>query len=458
VVESSKQLAEGRPQTAAWPRFVAGFPVLAVAAVLLIAACRLVQAVERYSVNLVFWDQWDFYTPLFRHASLWQVFTWQHGPHREGIGLVLDKFVLDASRWSSRSEALFMVTALVAAAVVALLLKSQIFGGIQCGDLVIPCLFLTFAQMEVLVGEENPSYSALPELLIALYCLAWMFPKPVARYTAVLAINFLLIYTGFGFFMGVLTIGVLLLDLRRALRSANSSAALPVGALLLAVASIASFFYHYRFEPAVPCFHFPDAHLLNYPWFIGLMMAYFLGLRAVVLASVAGGFLTLAAVTILFWHAARLWRNREWSAADRTIVILAGFSLLFAANAAVGRVCLGLPESAQFSRYMGLLAPAFLAIYFHLLTWRKSLLHTVFLCLFVIAILPGTARMPNGYSPQVVRDGKMAWKTCILQNGNIDFCDHATGFPVYPNPRRTNLLDKLQFLQKNGLNLYSGDR
>jgi hypothetical protein len=431
--------------------------VVVVFTVFLAAAGRLVLAVWHYSVNLIFWDQWDFYTPLFNHASLWRIFTWEHAPHREGIGLVLDKFVLQATRWNSRAEALFMVGALLAAAAVAVHLKRKLFGQLNYSDLVIPCLFLTFAQMEALVGEENPSYSAIPELLIALYCLVWMLPKSIARYAAVLALNFLLIYTGFGLFMGVVTIGVVLLDLRRASRTESGSTTVPAVAFLLAIVSLASFFYGYRWDPAVSC-RIPDAHLLNYPWFIGLMMSYFLGLRTVVRASLAGSFLVLAACAILVWHGVRLWRNREWGAVDVTVVILLGFSLLFAANAAAGRACLGMPESAQFSRYMGLLTPAFLAIYFHLLSWRKSRLRTALLGAFTIAIIPGTVRMPNGYSPQIVSDGKQAWKTCILQTGNINYCDHATGFPVYPDPRRTHLLEKLQFLQRNQLNLYSGDR
>jgi hypothetical protein len=445
------------PIVKAESKFQTVFPVIVILTVFLAAAARLVLAVWRYSVNLIFWDQWDFYTPLFNHASLWQIFSWEHPPHREGIGLVLDKFVLQASHWDTRAEALFMVAALFAAAVVALSLRPRLFGRFGYSDLVIPCLFLTLAQMEVLVGEENPSYSAFPELLIVLYCLVWMLPKPMARYAAVLLLNFLLIYTGFGLFMGVVTIGVLLLELRRAIRTESKSCGYSAMALVLAAMSLAGFFYRYRWNPDVTC-HFPDPHLLNYPWFVALMMSYFLGLRAVVLASVVGSFLALVAVTILVWHGVRLWRNREWSSADVTIVILLGFSLLFAANAALGRTCLGMPESAQFSRYMGLLVPAFLAIYFHLLTWRKNIVRRVLLTVFVIAVIPGTVRMPNGYSPQAVHDGKLAWKTCILQTGSIDYCDHATRFPVYPNPRRTNLLEKLQFLQKNQLNLYSGDR
>jgi hypothetical protein len=431
--------------------------VIAIAAVFLAAASRLVLAVSRYSVNLIFWDQWDFYTPLFNHASLWQIFTWEHAPHREGIGLVLDKFVLQSTHWNSRAEAFFMVGVLFAAGVIALHLKKKLFGRFDYSDIAIPCLFLTFAQLEALVGEENPSYSVFPELLITLYCLAWMLPKPITRYLAVLVLNFLLIYTGFGLFMGAVTIGVLLFELRRTFRTESESPRFAAVALFLATASSAGFFVHYRWSSAVAG-HFPDTHLFYYPWFVGLLMSYFLSLRDAVPATVAGGFIAFAALAVLIWHGVRLWRNREWCVTDLIIVVLLSFSFLFAVTASAGRVGIGMPEAAQFSRYMGLLVPAFLAIYFHLLTWRKSAMRTVFLAAFVIVIIPGTLRIPNGYSPQIVKDGKEAWKTCIMQSGNIDYCDSATRFQAYPFPRKTHMLEKLQFLQKNRLNLYSGDR
>ena len=430
-------------------------PLIVVSAVVAATAYRLVAAVDRYSVNILFWDQWDFYNPLFNQASLWRIFTWQHGPHREGIGLVLDKFVLDATHWNSRAEALFMVATLIMAAIAALRLKHKVCGDLDYSDVAIPCLFLTFAQMEVLVGAPNPSYSVVPELLIVLYCLCWIIAKPGARYAAVLLLNFLLIYTGFGLFMGVATIGVLLLDLRRTVRAGSESLTLPAVALSVAAASLATFFYHYRWDPAVPGFQFPDPHPWKYPWFIALMMSYFLGLRGVALASVVGSLVLLVVLAVLGWLGVRLWRGREWSAADRTIVLLLAFPLLFGVNAAIGRVGQGMPEAAQFSRYMGLMVPAFLGMYFHLLTWRKSVFRAAVLAVFVIALIPSTVRMPNGYSPQIVRDGKLAWRNCILGTGLIDDCDRTTGFPIYPDPRRTQLAEKLQFLQKGHLNLYS---
>jgi hypothetical protein len=439
------------------PRRSLNLPLVTSVTLLLLVTARLVLAVTRYSVNLIYWDQWDFYTPLFGRSSLWHVFTWEHTPVREGIGLVLDKFVLDWTAWDTRAEALFMVGVLFAAAILALVLKHKLFGRLDYTDCIIPCLFLTFAQLEGLIGEENPSYAVFPELLTILYCLAWMIPKRRVRYATVLFINFLLIYTGFGIFMGIVTVGILLLDLRRTLRVKAESSSYPALAVLVAVLSLASFFYHYRWDPTLSC-PFPDRHPWNYAWFASLLMSYFLGLRAVVVASVVGAFVTAGALAILVYSGVRLWRNRGWSPVDLNVTILLGFTFIFAANAAVGRTCQGMPEAAQFSRYMGLLVPAFLAMYFHLLTWRNKQWRVALTVLLLAATLPGSFRIPNGYSPQFVHDGKLAWKTCMLQTGNIGYCDQVTGFPVYPLPRRTHLLEKLEFLRSNHLNLYSDSR
>lgn len=430
-------------------------PFILVIAALALTLARLLLAVTRYSVDLLYWDQWDFYTPLFNRASFWQIFNYQHAPHREGIGLVLDEVVLNSTAWDSRAEALFMVGALFIAAVLALILKRKLFGRFDYTDCVIPCLLLTFAQLEALIGEANPSYSVFPELLIMFYCLAWMIPRLALRYSLVLFLNFLLIYTGFGIFMGIVTVGVLLFELRRSIRGKSEPFAFPLAALLIAGLSLAAFFYHYRWDATTGC-PIPDHRFWNYPWFVSLLLSYFLGLRALILASAVGAVVALGATAAFLWSAFELWSKKAWSAIDRTVTILLAFSLLFAANAALGRTCQGMPEAAQFSRYMGLLVPGFLGIYLYLLRWREIRLRLALITVFILAVLPGTFLIPNGYSPQLVHDGKLAWKACILQTGNIGYCDQVTGFPVYPVPPRTHLVEKLEFLRAKHLNLYSG--
>src|SRR5262250_475132 len=71
LLRSTPPLAEMAPDRSV------RFPFIVVASAIAATAYRLVLAVDRYSVNILFWDQWDFYTPLFDHAYLWQIFTWQ---------------------------------------------------------------------------------------------------------------------------------------------------------------------------------------------------------------------------------------------------------------------------------------------------------------------------------------------------------------------------------------------
>ena len=412
----------------------------------------MVVVVWRHSVNLLFWDQWDFYNPLFANASLWRIFTWQHGPHREGIGLVVDKFVLDWTHWSMRAEALLIVAAMLAAAAVAVRLKVKIFGKLGYADSIIPCLFLTLAPIDQLIGTPNPSYLAFPDLLIMLYCLAWTARNFAARYGAIIVLNFLLIYTGFGFFMGIVTLVLLALDIRRAVR-VSSRAGFAGTAFGLALASFASFFHRYYWSPAVTCFVFPDPHPLNYPWFISLMLSLFIGIRrSLVLASVLGGGLALVIAVLFLWHGIRLWRSTNWSDLDVTIVALLGFTLLFALNAAIGRVCLGMPAAAQSSRYMGLLIPAFLAMYLHLLSWRDGKKRAVALTMFSLIVLPNTLKM---HRDPVQENGKRAWQACYLRVEDIDYCNQTTGYPPHWNAAETHLKEKLDYLKRNHLNLFS---
>jgi hypothetical protein len=414
---------------------------------------RMAVVVWRHSVDLLFWDQWDFYTPLFAHASLWRIFTWQHGPHREGIGLVLDKFLLDWTHWSTRAEALLIVAAILSAAAIAVRLKVRIFGKFDYTDLVIPCLFLTLAQIDQLIGVPNPSYSAFPELLIMLYCLAWTMRDGPAKYGAILVLNFLLVYTGFGFFMGIVTLGLLALDVRRPIRVPSRRAATPATALGLALISFASFFYHYRWMPAVSCFVFPDPHPLSYPWFISLELSLFIGIRrSLVLASVLGAGLMLVMATLLLWHAVRLWRTTDWAGLDVTIVALLSFTILFGLNAAIGRVCLGMPAAGQSSRYMGLLVPAFLAMYLHLLSWRDGIRKAAAIVAFAIIVLPNTLKM---HRDPIQENGKRAWQACYLKVEDIDYCDRVTGYPTHWDPAATHLKEKLDYLKRNHLNLFS---
>ena len=67
-------------------------PAAFVSAFAVLLTFRFFSVISRYSVNLLFGDQWDFLSSFFDHDPTFiELFFWQHGPHREGVGLLADK-------------------------------------------------------------------------------------------------------------------------------------------------------------------------------------------------------------------------------------------------------------------------------------------------------------------------------------------------------------------------------
>lgn len=72
--------------------------------VLVFVLLRWFFLINKYSINMLFWDQWDFLGALFENKGPCELFSWQHGPHRQGIGFFLTKIVADLSGWNTRVE------------------------------------------------------------------------------------------------------------------------------------------------------------------------------------------------------------------------------------------------------------------------------------------------------------------------------------------------------------------
>jgi hypothetical protein len=432
---------------------------IAIALFATVLGTRFFLIIRKYSVNIFFSDQWDYLIPFFQHkATVLNLFLWQHGPHREGIGLFPDKFLYPLTHWDARVDSYLIGGAIFIAMLLALRLKYSIFGSLSYSDVAIPVIFLTIEQHETLLITPNPAHSGFPLLLIVLYCLALLVRQRLLRYATVLSLNFLLIYTGFGIFMAAVTIGFFALECYWSARHITSvSFAQPLIGLVLAGASLASFFRHYIFQSAVGCFELPHDKWLNYPQFMGLLLSAFVVPRPLTLSRgmiVLGAAILLLLMGILCWHLLHLLKS-PLPEMHLIGAVLIGFSLLFAANNAVGRQCLG-AEQAFSSRYSTLLIPAFLGIYFFLLSRPWFGIRNLVLALWVILLLPASLVTPvaeiNWYS-----DGKRQWVNCYRRTGNISYCDESAHFVIYPPPLEgaTHLQEKLDYLKQNHLNLFA---
>ena len=441
-------------------------PWVVVGVVALVLAERLFLLVSRYAVNIFFSDQWEFSSAtVFEHHSLWQIFTWQHGPHRQGLGGVLVKLIEPHFQFDSRSESFLVAGVLILAMLLALWLKFRIFNSIDYYDAAIPSLLLTATQCEVIFGAANLAHGSLPLLLVVLYGLCWTIGSPLPRFTAVLVVNFLLIFTGFGLLMGFVSPLAILLSL--CLSPGNRrDLEVHLASLAVALLSLGVFFLHYVWNPAVDCFdsalvsrsladylHFAALMCANYAGFDGLTShhPWVWGAALLVLLSLA-----LLAVAVDIARS----RNTAKEASAGLVVSFAflAFSLVFCAAVAHGRLCLGF-AAAQESRYMPYLTPGFLGGYFCLrqMSPRPWIRHAALAAFLLAAAYAG---WPVHLGDQLEISGfhstKLNWKNCYLTTRNIPYCNRQVGRRITNPPEAANLQQKLDYLEREHLNLFDG--
>jgi len=428
-----------------------------VAIVFAAMAFRLFRLTAQYAVNIFFWDQWDFNdAALFGHHSVWGIFRFQHGPHRQGLGGLLAALVEPWFRWNSRTEA-FLVTGIVVVAGLCMLwLKYRLFGPIAWTDVAIPMMVFTPAQWESDWTTANFAHGVLPVLLIVLYCLAWTWQNERTKYSLIVVLNFVTLYTGFGFFLGLLTPVLLLARYREERRNAGARGAYLSACVLLSIVSLASFFVAYKKADASGCDSIFSATPLEYLRFLCLMFASPLGVRGVdLVATLVGGAMLagIAAIAVFSWKR-MLVEGPEASAPRVVLAVLSAYCILFCAAATMGRTCTGAIE-AHSSRYAIYKQLALLSLFLWALTlgrahWRKLSTYGL-----LVLLLPSV--FVTAYDAQGMADFyqlKHDWRACYISGRPADTCDDEGG-AIYPNPERTHLQQKLDFLRATRQNLFS---
>ncbi len=436
------------------------------AAIVLAAAAvyRWCHLVESFSVNLLVWDQWDLYDAFFEPHSWVELFRWQHGPHRQGVGFFLTKIVAALSGWNTRVESFAIGGVIVLAMVVAIILKKRLTASLQWSDATIAVIFLTPLQWSIFASVPNPSHGAVPLLMMMGYCIGWTLRHPWARFATVLILNFLLIYTGFGLVVGIITPVLLTVELLTSLKHRHRQYRWGLlVAIVISLIGAASFFVGYRFMPAAPGFQFPIAAHWQYPAFVVLMLANFWGVKGVGVASFVAGTATLMVMLALCTHHIGHWTREgatgktanNSSAIDSVVVVLIAATLLFCILSAIGRVALGL-NTAQASRYVTYLIPGFFGAYLHFVSRPPKKTKPIFLTAFLIGLIAATVplRSADVQTMSWLKQSKIRWKENYLQTGNVEESNRRTHFMIYPDSERTRLDRKLAYMKARGLNLF----
>jgi hypothetical protein len=440
------------------PKFLKVVTSLAIIGTTVILGIRFFRFISEYAVNIFFSDQWAFKdATLFGRHSLWQMFRWQYGPHRMGLGALLEVAIEPLFRWNTRTESFVIGIICVLITLCSLYLKKKLFGCLGFADVLIAALFLTPALYETLVLTGSFIQGPVPVLLVVLYCLAWTQANWKARYVSVLVLNILTIHTGYGALIGIVTPVALVLDYW-----GNGQRQVPipafVTALAVSAASLLSFFVGYRSDPGAGCFSWALNSAAGYVEYVDLMLGTFLAHKYRLVVGAAVG-------TLMIWglvHSSRELvinknKNKEETERLRYLVtfILISYCLLFCLATAYGRSCLGL-ISAISSRYVTYTQLGILGLYFHLLDIRPKTIRITMLTILTSASLFGASSI-TVYDQAVLSSlsqFKRDWKSCYLATASIETCDSRTHFGIYPDPKHVRLQEWLDYLKEHKLNLY----
>jgi hypothetical protein len=414
--------------------------------------------IRRYSVNLMWYDQFAIYGPDLIDMSWWHTFDLQWGPHRQGLGGVVARALGEIGHYDSTWDAYEIAYALILAAAAAVAVAYCCGARQPWALLAIPILYFNRRQLVQMLGAPNISHGAMPVLLFTLFCLSWFVKNRNLRLLLVTMLTFFMIFTGFSIFVGLIAPPLLLIELIQNLRAKRPFIGIIVALVGLGL-SWWLFSYNYIWFPAVPDFKFPYDRPIEYFYFVGVMLSNFYGYTGHTMSVVAFGlFIASILVILCAIHGWRLtFGGVEQKPVSVVIFSLAAYTLLFCANTAIGRVSLDWKSAAgeNGSRYVTLMIPGGLAILLQLLTLRIRLLANVLALLFAVAIYHGTTHLNQLDWDQIhwLSGGKTRWKHYYLLTHDWAKTNQLSGFHISDD---TSIMGEMNSMEAHHQNLFKG--
>ena len=418
---------------------------------------RLASLVLNTAVNLPFQDQWDLLRPLFNGEGPWANFRLQHGPHRQGLGGLIDWFLYRATGWDVRAEAWAAVVILTLAAVTAVALARRLRGRLSWTDAVFPLLLLAPVNWETMLLTPNISHGILPLLLTLLLALTWTVRGAALRTGLLIGLGLLALFTGFAACAFLVCFALALLRVVRPAADDSGKSGLRWLVLAGFAVAIVLFAQGYTWQPAVPNWRFPVDNVWDYPRFLALMYASLLGWREISTTSILIGGTALGVVVATFgWALHGVWQKSTAAAAP--VLLLTGTTLVYGGFTAVGRLPAGI-EAAFMWRYLPLLLPALVGVALALDQGTASVRPPVVRALLGAAMLIPALVIWGNFTPDryaaVIADGKRLWIRSYLATHDLAEANRRSDFFVYRAEADSPwLADRLHWLEARKLTFF----
>ena len=137
-----------------------------------------------------------------------------------------------------------------------------------------------------------------------------------------------------------------------------------------------------------------------------------------------------------------------------SVFVLSAFSLTFAANTAVGRLCLGY-EAGHAGRYVPYMMPLVMAgyLFIALLPSLQRIRPVLIIAFLALLAVKETVLVHHALvEPRHFARLKVSFRKCYFANPNVAAC--SVRWPLHPNPVGSKIQEKLDYLRDHRLGLY----
>jgi hypothetical protein len=403
-------------------------------------AWQLFDVIDQNAVDVLFSDQWFYLRPILLDASWLELFRHQHSAHRMGLGLVLTQALMGAAHLDMRVEAYIVGVSLCLAAMLGLWFKVWMTRrGLEWSDLLIPILFLTPRQWEIVTGTPNTTHSGMPLLLLLALGLTWTMRKgKFVRHALIFTLHVCLLYTGYGLFAAAGVFLFLGLEVLHGRRTAPAQALSAAITLALCVAAVVTYFVDYDPTLGRREVLLTDPQWTDYITLITTAVSGYFGIEGWAAIPIGGTTLLLSGY-LLCRHVLRIARNDGEAAHDScdlassyAISLLLLFSLFWAVTMTAGRIDLGTTAGTA-SRLLPFFAPLFLGLYMHAVCMKHPL-RLIPIATLVVAVSHGhtLSHADANVAAGGIRQIKVTWRDAYLATGSVERADAVTGHSVHP--------------------------
>ncbi|CAM8435199.1 hypothetical protein [Candidatus Methylopumilus universalis] len=403
-----------------------------------------------FAVATPFWDAWDFNSPILNQDSLLAIFTFQHGPARQGLGGIIQYLALALSNYN------FKIIPWLALSIIylgsffyILVLKKLNKIDLHSSWPLLGILSASFLGHEAITLNPNISHGSLPFLLVAIIIyLQSSSPLKNWRNGLIPLFIFLATFTGFSFIFTFpfLLISALYFYFKKAHKFYY---------LILFLTFIISclFFVNYNFNnSAVSCSTVFDSKLLvQYLWFTVkiLTLPLFGGPLYNINHVVFYFFAVVYFLLLLYVSIKLLLLFKKFPKISSVLFSMITYSFTYGFISAVGRICLG--SGSEFaSRYYLYMIPALFAIimYFQRFGPKVNFKFTILLSktLAFILLVANLLFINSSFKEAShYKTLKVNWLDCVTNSSDLSVCGKR--FPIYPVPENIESRVKI-FLEK----------